>query len=112
MSTPDERLRWLAQVRKIASEALTAHTLTDEKSEPVLLDLALNSQQQRLDQLAAPTLLGSHRLGGQTPVNPVAGQQCPRVTRGVGVSSRNARPPDNASRQKFCARGKTDLNYT
>jgi hypothetical protein len=84
MSTSNERLRWLAQVRKIAVEALTAHTLTDEESELVLMDLALNSKQQRLDQPARTDPFGLAMPGWTSGCESRCGPTMPKGDTGGG----------------------------
>ena len=48
----DQRQQALDRVRRIAGEALTSHRLTDQESELLLLDLALDEHLRRLDHLA------------------------------------------------------------
>jgi hypothetical protein len=58
MSTRDERNQWLAEVRRLLAEAKMAHSLSDDESELVLLDLELDREQHRLDQLAHTDPIG------------------------------------------------------
>lgn len=46
-----QRQRELAQVRAIANEAREAHALSDDESELAMLDLQLDAEHQRLDDL-------------------------------------------------------------
>jgi hypothetical protein len=67
LSTPEERKRQLAEVRRIAGEALAAHSLSDHECELILLDLALDAEQDRLDDLME-TPTRSEPFGGSTPM--------------------------------------------
>jgi hypothetical protein len=51
MSTKAERQATLADIRQILGEALVAHSISDDRSHELLLDLELDDEQQRIDKL-------------------------------------------------------------